>query len=164
MLQSAAAAQITSSAGVVASGGGLATDGGFTSHGVVAQLAAGPATDGTYDHRGGFLRVLAMATDVFPGTDPLPRSFALKQNFPNPFNPSTAIDYELASSAWVRISVFNMLGQSVNVLVDQLQLPGKHRVLWPGTDRGGHPVASGLYVYRIEAGAKTATRKMLLLR
>lgn len=157
-------AQISNPTGIIASGGGLATDGHRVTRGIIAQTAVGIATDGSHDQRAGFLRVLAVATDLFPGTDPRPYSFELKQNYPNPFNPSTAIAYETVFPAWVRVTVYNMLGQIVDVLVDGMQPPGRHRILWQGTDRTGSPVASGIYVYRIETGRMTATRKMLLLR
>lgn len=157
-------AQISSPAGTIGSGGGNATDGDFSTLGIVAQTAVGVATDGTHEQRGGFLQILAFATDIFSGTDPRPYTFSLNQNYPNPFNPSTAIAYETVIATRVRVTVYNMLGQIVDVLVDHMQPPGRHRILWQGTDRAGHPVASGIYMYRIEAGPMTATRKMLLLR
>lgn len=157
-------AQISNPTGTIASGGGHATDGHIVTRGIIAQTAVGIATDGSLEQRAGFLRILAVATDIFSGTDPRPYSFVLKQNYPNPFNPSTAIAYETVFPAWVRVTVYNMLGQIVDVLVDGMQLPGRHKILWQGTDRAGRPVASGIYVYRIDTGRMTATRKMLLLR
>ena len=84
---------------------------------------------------------------------------ALDQNYPNPFNPATVITYRLPVSAFVRLSVVNVLGQEVASLVKQKQAAGEHAVTWEAGDR-----ASGVYFYRLEAGEFTAVRKMLLVR
>ena len=111
------------------------------------------------------LVIMNGTTDV--DDDPLgtlPGDFALHPNRPNPFNPSTAIRYDLPEQARVEITVYNMIGQVVRTLVDRHVSPGQHEVIWDGCDDTGHPVSSGLYLYRMTAGDFTQSRKMLLLK
>lgn len=94
----------------------------------------------------------------------LPVELALKQNYPNPFNPITSIEYSLPVSSRVRLVVFNMLGQEVVTLVDAVRSAGTYFAEWNGCDAAGNRVASGLYLYRLQAGEAVQTRKMLLLK
>ncbi|MEW6412118.1 MAG: C1 family peptidase [Candidatus Zixiibacteriota bacterium] len=96
--------------------------------------------------------------------DQLPTQFRLGKNYPNPFNPSTIIEYSLTSRATVKLDVYNVLGQKIKTLVDATMPAGNHSVVWNGTDDSGNPVASGMYLYQIQAGVQTETRKMLLLK
>ncbi len=95
---------------------------------------------------------------------PTPAAFALHQNYPNPFNPTTTIRYDVPKESHVLIKVCNLLGHEVKTLVDELQSPGMRSVTWDARDRFGSPVASGVYVYRIYAGAVVQNRKMILLK
>ncbi len=94
----------------------------------------------------------------------IPISFALEQNFPNPFNPSTTIEYSLPVSGQVRLEVFNLLGQHVCTLVDRFEEAGLHSATWDSQDASGSRVSSGVYLYRITAGSYTETRKMMMLK
>ncbi|HXG01139.1 MAG TPA: T9SS type A sorting domain-containing protein [Bacteroidota bacterium] len=112
---------------------------------------------------------LIIGTEAFAeahsgGIPLVPLSYSLDQNYPNPFNPSTTIRYQLKKRSWVRLEVFNILGQRVRTLVNAEQLTGVRTVEWNGTNDSGVPVASGMYVYRLQAGEFIATRKALLLR
>jgi len=89
----------------------------------------------------------------------IPQRMALEQNFPNPFNPSTTIRYDLSDRGHVTVSVFNVLGQEVAKLVNEVQEPGHHEVRFDGSG-----YASGVYYYRLNAGEYLATKKLLLLR
>jgi len=89
----------------------------------------------------------------------LPARFALFQNYPNPFNPTTEIKFTLAAQSPVRISVYNSLGEQITTLVNSTMPAGSHTVRW-----NGEHAASGIYFYRMEAGAFTDIRKMLLIR
>jgi hypothetical protein len=101
----------------------------------------------------------SIATGVDDETDGLPHGYALEQNYPNPFNPSTEISFELPRASLVQLTVFNVLGQVVTVLVNE-QLPaGYHSVSWDAA-----AFASGLYLYRLDTGEFAQTRKMLLIR
>ncbi len=93
----------------------------------------------------------------------LPRSTLLYQNYPNPFNPSTVISYYLNSPSRVTVRVINVMGQTIQTLVERKQTSGIHHIKWNGKDNAGQPVASGIYFYRLEAGSFTQTKKMILL-
>jgi hypothetical protein len=86
-------------------------------------------------------------------------SVKLRQNYPNPFNPTTSIGFTLPSSGKVRLTVYNMLGQSIATLVDGELSAGDHRVDWRAGD-----AASGLYFYRVEFGGTAEVRRMTLVR
>ena len=95
---------------------------------------------------------------------PLPDRFSLEQNMPNPFNPSTAISYQLPEAGTVRLAIYNLIGQEVRVLVNERRNAGTFTATWDGTDALGRRVASGIYLYRIQAGSFSATKRMLLLK
>ena len=90
--------------------------------------------------------------------------FALHQNFPNPFNPSTEIRFDLAENVRVELRIFNSLGQLVATPVNEVRLAGAYTVHWDGKNADGVQVPSGLYVYRLQAGSFTDAKKMLLMR
>jgi hypothetical protein len=89
----------------------------------------------------------------------LPTAFALHQNFPNPFNPTTTINYDLPIDAQVSLKVFDILGRNVAKVVDGFEEAG-----WKRVTLDGSRLASGVYFYRITAGNVNQTRKLLLLR
>ncbi|MCK5127002.1 MAG: T9SS type A sorting domain-containing protein [candidate division Zixibacteria bacterium] len=89
----------------------------------------------------------------------LPSEFSLLQNHPNPFNPVTTIAFTLPEAMYVRLDVFNIMGQRVTTLVDGVKEAGYHSVSW-----GGGNVASGVYFYKIQAGVNSETRKMVLMK
>lgn len=94
----------------------------------------------------------------------LPTEFALYDAYPNPFNPTTTISYMLPEATDVTIEVFNINGQRVATLVSAYEEAGKHSVVWDGMDSQGQSVASGIYLYRLQTGNDSATKKMLLLK
>jgi hypothetical protein len=85
-------------------------------------------------------------------------------NHPNPFNPATRIDFELPREEVVRLAVYGLDGRRIVTLVDGVRPAGRHSVHWDGRDAHGEPVASGTYVYRLDAGRYTKTCKMTLLK
>ena len=87
------------------------------------------------------------------------RSFELNQNYPNPFNPSTRIEFALNERSRVTLTVYNMLGQEVATLVDEIKSAGSHYVIWNASD-----VASGIYFYKFSTGDHTLTKKMVFLK
>jgi len=87
----------------------------------------------------------------------------LKNNYPNPFNPGTLIEYELPEQQYIEISVYNNLGQIVRVLEEGVKEKGAHSIYWNGQDETGQPVASGLYYYRLKSPGKIMQKNMLLL-
>jgi len=90
--------------------------------------------------------------------------FKLLQNYPNPFNPTTAISYSLAEAGLVKLTVYNVLGQKIKMLVDKIQLAGSHTITWDGSDMNGRAVAGGVYFYDIHAGTFTQVKKMLYMK
>ena len=96
--------------------------------------------------------------------NPLPDQYSLNRNMPNPFNPSTAIGYQLPEAGMVRLAIYNLLGQEVRVLVDERKEAGSFTATWDGNDELGRRVATGVYLYRIQAGDFAASRRMLLLK
>ena len=93
----------------------------------------------------------------------LPARFALGPNYPNPFNPSTIIPYQLAASAEVRLEVFNLLGQRITTLVDGERAAGFHTATWHATDGAGRAVGAGVYIYRMTVGVESQTGRMVLI-
>lgn len=91
-------------------------------------------------------------------------ALSLRQNEPNPFDPSTRIGFDLPAAADVRIRIHDVRGRLVRRLVLRRETPGRHAVLWDGTDDSGQRLASGLYFCRLEAGGDLRLRRMLLLR
>jgi hypothetical protein len=91
-------------------------------------------------------------------------AFVLGQNYPNPFNPTTTIGFTLDRNTPVTLSIYDVSGKLVRTLVEE-QLPvGQYQRSWHGRDNNGQPVATGVYFYRLVAGERTETRKMVLLK
>ena len=93
----------------------------------------------------------------------LPEGFALGPNYPNPFNPSTIIPYQLAVSSQVRLEVFNLLGQRIATLVDGERPAGFHTATWYAVDGAGRAVGAGVYIYRMTVGEESQTGRMVLV-
>ncbi|MFC1619948.1 T9SS type A sorting domain-containing protein [Candidatus Neomarinimicrobiota bacterium] len=94
----------------------------------------------------------------------VPTEYRLSQNFPNPFNPQTSIQFTCPNLGWVRMDVYNLLGQRVTTLVDGIYQGGTYNVNWEGVDDRGIPVASGVYIYSLITNDTRIARKMLLIR
>lgn len=104
---------------------------------------------------------------VDPGTSTsadLPQRLALEQNVPNPFNPQTTISFSLPQRGEVSLKVFDVRGRLVNTLVQEVREPGMHSVVWDGRDTAGQRAASGVYLYRLQAGEQTLQAKMTLVK
>ncbi|RMD93346.1 MAG: T9SS C-terminal target domain-containing protein [Calditrichaeota bacterium] len=93
----------------------------------------------------------------------LPTTFVLYQNYPNPFNPSTTIKYFVPEITHVTLKIYNVLGQELTTLVDEIQGRGDHKVIWNGTDSFGRRLPSGVYFYRLEHAKVKKSQKMILL-
>jgi hypothetical protein len=113
-----------------------------------------------------FLKVTVKEFVVSADSDEpiLPVGFALSQNRPNPFNPSTIIEYNLPRACKVMLTIRNILGQRVRVLVDEYQSPGYMTATWNSTHDDGSKVASGVYFYTLSAGDYVNTKKMIVLK
>jgi hypothetical protein len=95
---------------------------------------------------------------------PVPTAYALHPATPNPFNPRTEIRFDLPERQFVKLGIYDVSGRRVAGLVDQVFTAGQHAVTWNGTDQDGRSVSSGLYFYRIDAGAYSQVRKMTLMK
>jgi len=114
----------------------------------------------------GIIDAAAAAASIFPtGVGaPQPAGIVLHPAYPNPFNPTTTIEYEIPARAHVRLTVFDVSGAVVASLVDETQSRGRRSVTWNARSSRGTPLASGVYLYRLEAGDEQQTRKMVLLK
>ncbi len=123
------------------------------------------------------LRVIDILTEIIADPDmakwmdqdsiaqgDIPDRFDISQNYPNPFNPVTTIRYQLPDDLHVTLSVYNMLGQRVRMLVDDIQTAGYYTIQWDGTNQSGMPLSSGMYFYRIQAGRYSEVHKMLFMK
>jgi hypothetical protein len=131
----------------------------------IGQFVTATATD-SEGNTSEFSTCFEITTVVAVGEpgESLPTEFALHENYPNPFNPGTTISYALPKAANVRLAIFNLRGQLVRTLVDEELPAGLHKVQWDGRSDAGAPLASGVYVYRMQAGSFVQTRKMILMK
>jgi len=125
---------------------------------------------GAHNYSGANVSPLALAYEglgASTGTDDeiaMPNSFALRGNYPNPFNPSTKIAYSIDINSKVNVKIYSLLGEEITSLFSGDVNPGTHEVQWNGTDNAGVAVASGVYIYRVEANNQALTSKMMLLK
>jgi hypothetical protein len=89
----------------------------------------------------------------------IPQKYSLNQNYPNPFNPKTVIGYDLPKAGYVKLTVFDLLGREVAVLVNGQQSAGTFRAEWDGSNN-----SSGIYYYKLTSGNFTQTNKMVLVK
>jgi hypothetical protein len=122
------------------------------------EITEGALQDGGYG-------LNQIANPVSIRIETLPEVYALKENYPNPFNPETTIKYQLPVAGEVTLEIYNMLGQVVRTLVSEHQNAGRYVLQWDATNDGGQPLSSGVYFYRIQAGGEFQSyKKMLLLK
>ncbi len=115
-----------------------------------------------------------MVTAVEDDFSQVPVGFTLEQNYPNPFwsevtsrstgNPQTTIRYQLSKTTPVVLKIYNISGQEVRTLVNARQPAGVNTVVWDGRDESGKEVSSGIYIYRLQAGASVQSRKLSFVR
>ncbi|MCC7262644.1 MAG: T9SS type A sorting domain-containing protein [Candidatus Latescibacteria bacterium] len=151
-------------------------DGGRTWYSLTEGLAGLPwINDAAYDPQDPALIYAATAWGVYrldtyqPETavgeaQLTPVVFALHPNYPNPFNPSTTIRFSLPRAGEAELCIYNLMGQRVATLMYGVQEAGPHVLQWNGRDEQGRELASGVYFYRLQAGGRVETRKLLLLR
>jgi hypothetical protein len=101
----------------------------------------------------------SVLTSVQDGKNLVPAAFELRQNYPNPFNPTTKIEFQISKASQVTLKVYNALGQNVATLVNDRLPAGQHRA-----DFNANTLTSGVYLYRLESGTSSLTRKMLVLQ
>ena len=94
----------------------------------------------------------------------LPVKYNLFQNMPNPFNPETAIEFEIPKRSHISLQVFNILGQRLKTLAHKSYSAGKHSVYWDGTNENGQKLATGVYFLRLQSEEYVETKKLILLK
>ncbi len=108
--------------------------------------------------------ILKLVTDIKGDHEAKATGFVLYDNYPNPFNPGTTIEYQLPQSAEVRLTIYDVQGQEVRQLVQQNKAAGHHMAYWDGKDEAGKQVATGLYFYRLTADQFSVIKKCLLMK
>jgi hypothetical protein len=107
----------------------------------------------------GTMTASAVNNEQLTGLKGNPDKFILNQNYPNPFNPSTILSYNLKTDAEVKLTVFNLVGQSVQVLVDGYQQAGEYEVIFDARD-----LPAGIYLYKLQVGEYSSVKRMTLVK
>ena len=94
----------------------------------------------------------------------LPIEFQLSQNYPNPFNPTTVIEFSLPTSGMTNLTIHDLLGREVVMLINNRQLAGWHSITWNGRNQSGAPVAAGMYIYTLKTDRTSVSKKLVLLK
>ncbi len=94
----------------------------------------------------------------------IPANFSVSQNYPNPFNPTTTINFSLPIAEKVALTIYNILGQKIKILLDGEKPAGTHNVIWDGTDSRGAPVSSGIYFYKIQTASFREVKRMVFVK
>jgi hypothetical protein len=142
-------------------GFGVTASSGLTVKSSVGQTAIGATMNAAMRIEGGFLADTSLRSVILAVQEEqgLPRDYALEQNYPNPFNPSTSIVYRIPASGTVLLKVYNMIGQEVATLVNELKAPGTYRETWNAGE-----LPSGVYFYKLRAGSFVETKKLILVK
>jgi len=116
-------------------------------------------------HKPSLLFYLSDSTYVFEDyITELTNDIIIIENFPNPFNPKTTISFSLQNDSKIELSIYNIKGQLVEILVNDFKPAGQHSVVWDGRDENNQPVGSGIYFYKLKAGDFREVRKMILMK
>ena len=106
--------------------------------------------------------VPAKVTSIVSRIGSIPEKYVLEQNYPNPFNPSTRIAFGLPEMGRVRLDIFDLMGRHIRTLVDADLTAGMYEIVWDGRDSRGQKVASGIYLYKLQAPDALLQKKMIL--
>jgi len=136
---------------------------GFVGIGEDTLMLTVTDTSGASDSTTIFIQVVP-SVGVDDGFDALPEKFELFQNYPNPFNPTTTIMYALPVRSDITLRIYNLMGQEILKITHEDMSAGYHELRWNGLNQSGRKVASGIYIYRLNAGDFVETKKMLLLK
>ncbi len=144
---------------VIANGGSYSLNGSYHLTSTLGQAIIGITENSTNYAHLGFWYSLRTFVGIEEIEDLLPRKFELYQNFPNPFNPITRIKYAIPKSSYVRITVYNVLGQRISTLVNEQKPAGFYTI-----DFNASSLASGFYIYHLEADGFNMIKKMLVTK
>ena len=147
-------------AGVFGNGSSPTGDSNHTISGTAGQSAIGLTQSGSYIQQGGFCyQVSSLTTGVERLPDSVPETFRLEQNYPNPFHPVTTIVFSVPKPSRVTLRLFDMRGREVAVLIDEEMTTGEFKMTFDASS-----LASGVYIYRLEADGLIQLKKMMLLK
>lgn len=156
-------AQYVLNQNVFSNGSAVANDTTFAMHASIGQEMTGEISDSVLISRAGFWYHFNTFTDITIPEVMLPHNYTLYQNFPNPFNATTAISYSLSANSDVELNIYNAVGQNLFRLVKANQQAGRYKMRWDAGE-----FASGVYFYQLKAVSKkqtaVLTRKMILLK
>lgn len=110
------------------------------------------------------VRIIGNPVGVEESTDIIPTAFELKNNYPNPFNPTTNIEFNLAKSDFTTLKVYSITGELVKTLVNGNVQAGTHKVVFNGKDENGRELTSGMYIYELKSGSNISANKMFLIK
>lgn len=127
---------------------------------LVVRKYAYPTSDFVYEA----YQTNGTSTSVGAGSGAVPNRISLQQNFPNPFNPATQIQYELPNASVATIEIFDINGRLVRTFIESHEHPGSHTIVWNGKDNAGSTVATGTYFYRLVVDGSSLAKKMILLK
>ncbi len=105
-----------------------------------------------------------LATDVQAQNTPNLKEFTLCDNYPNPFNACTTLEYEMPASGHVEVAVYNLTGQRIRMLMNQMQSAGRHRIIWDGKTDSGNETGSGVYIVRMLSGPYKGSQKIIMMK
>jgi len=111
-----------------------------------------------------FVVGLQGTSNVIGNNNPIPNEISLSQNYPNPYNPATTIEYQIQKDDFVTLRVFNSIGQLVKTLVNESKQNGEYSVIFDGKNEIGETVSSGAYFYQLQVGDFISNKKMILLK
>ncbi len=153
-------AQYNIASSVIGSGGAALAGTTYDIEGTLGQVAPGPSGN-SYDSLDAGFWYLQVYTTTGVKSPPgaVARTYELYQNFPNPFNPSTTINYQLPMSNHVTLKVFDILGREMAMLVNEKESAGNYSIKFDGSR-----LASGVYFYRLEAGSFVSVKKLVILK
>ncbi|MBN2104036.1 T9SS type A sorting domain-containing protein [bacterium] len=160
------AGQYRIGAGVFGCGGGTAAGSGIRVYGTPGQVITDEAEGPDLCLMSGFWHMQAsLITDVETKQENVPAEFRLERNYPNPFNPNTTIAFSISGPSLLRLEVYNVFGEKIRTLISDRQYEaGRWKAVWDGRNDKGAAVSSGIYFFRLTAGSRVQTRKMMLVK
>ncbi|NQV49100.1 MAG: T9SS type A sorting domain-containing protein [Candidatus Marinimicrobia bacterium] len=131
---------------------------------LVWNIIATDSVEEVVSTNGPFTLLLIDSTTVSVESKLIPEDYALKANYPNPFNPSTSIGFDLPEAGLVRLEILDLKGRQVALLINDDYAAGSYEAIWSALDNRGDPLGTGVYFYRLTAGRHSMVRKMILLK
>ena len=146
-------------ASVLGNGGGFISSSKFQINSTGGQTSIGFTEAGNFKNQVGFWRAAQILTPVEELQDIIPKEYGLEKNYPNPFNPSTTISYQMPYQDYVSLKVFDVLGNEVADILHEIKPAGLHEI-----DFDASKYVSGIYIYKMMIGGNAQTKRMIFLK